>query len=199
MPHLEGEWPSVPDIVDLILADHARILELFGELGDMTRTAGERDRDRLCQVWTVLAGLLGFHVDAADEISCPAVFSGTDLTEVTADDNDIRETLGEARLHPAGSRLWWLAVRAAQDAAISHIVVVESGLLPLFRREVPPDRRELLGVQWLAFTTARAADAAQDACEPMHEHARQGKAHRVQAPMQSGHGRPARHPTGLGR
>jgi|GraSoiStandDraft_48_1057284.scaffolds.fasta_scaffold136914_2 hypothetical protein len=152
----------MPDIVELILADHMRIRELLGGLGDMAGD-GEPGDDRLAKEWEVLAGLLEVHLDAAEEIAYPALFSGPahgarPMAQVVADHADVREAMDEARLHPAGSPLWWLAIRAARAAAISHIDAVESGPLARFRWETSPREREILGRQWVGFVTARASD-----------------------------------------
>ena len=65
----------MPDIVELILADHMRIRELLGGLGDMAGD-GKPGNDRFAKEWEVLAGLLEVHLDAAEEIAYPALFSG---------------------------------------------------------------------------------------------------------------------------
>jgi hypothetical protein len=79
--------------------------------------------------------------------------------ELAADQRDIKEALAEARIRPAGSALWWLAVRAVLATAISHVDAVESGPLAVFRWEASPQIREVLGGRWVAFVTARARDA----------------------------------------
>lgn len=151
----------MPDLVDLILADHARVRELFGELDDAGAIAGEPGAERLAKVWTVLADLLELHLDAAEEIAYPALFSGLAHrpTAEIADHDDVREALGEARFHPAGSPLWWLDVQAARGAVISHLDTMESGPLAAFRWKSSPREREALGRRWLAFVIARASDA----------------------------------------
>ena len=151
----------MPDIVELILAEHARIQELFGKLADAAGAAGELRADRLGKAWAVLARLVEVHVDTAQEISCPALFLGTARryrAEIAADHDDIREALGETRFQPTGSAVWWLAVRAARTAAIRHIDVIESGPLAAFLREASPGERDVLGAQWLSFQTAMAED-----------------------------------------
>jgi hypothetical protein len=163
----------VPDIVDLIMADHARIRELLGELSDAAVSASEADAGRPAMTWAVLDALLSAHLDAAEEIAYPALTDNAicepgRAAELVADHGDIREALGEARIRPAGSAVWWLAVRAAVATAISHIDAIESGPLAVFRWEASPQIRETLGAQWVAFVTARAcdADAFPEAGEP---------------------------------
>jgi hypothetical protein len=146
------------DIVTLIQADHTRIRRLFTELD-----AARDSPSRLARLWPELAWLLRSHTDAAEEIFClPLLAHQPDglaaLPEMIAGHTDIRITVSEADLHPAGSRLWWLAVRAARVAADKHIEAIESGPLPRFRRHVPEQDREALGRQWTAFMTARGDD-----------------------------------------
>ena len=154
----------MPDIVDLIMADHVRIRELFRELCDAAVSAIKAGPERVGTTWAALDALLQMHMDAAEEIAYPVLTSGTirepgRAAELAADHLDIREALDEARIHPAGSALWWLAVRAALTAAISHVDAVESGPLSAYRREASPRAREALGAQWVAFVTARTRDA----------------------------------------
>ena len=161
----KGAWASVADIVDLILADHTRIREMFAELDHTAGSAREPGADGLGTRWKVLADLLETHVDAAEEIFCLALFADADhgrvhRAEITADHDDIREAVGEARFQPSGSRLWWNAVRAARAAAADAMEAVECGPLPAFRHRASRQRREMLGGQWQAFITARARDEA---------------------------------------
>ena len=152
----------MPDVVDVILAEHRQILELFGELADAAGTGAARRADRLDLIWTNLARVLEAHVDTAQEIAWPRLFQGSasrHLPEIAAGHGDIREAIGEAPFQPAGSAVWTLAVRAARTAAIRHIDGIESGPLAMFRREASPQNRELLGDQWLAFQAAQVSDA----------------------------------------
>lgn len=147
----------MPDIVDLILAEHARIGRLFAGL-----YSAEKEQDagaRLSTVWADLAGLLETHVAATREICYLTLLGDGDNRRLTADLDDIAEAVAEARLQPTGSRLWWLAVRAARAAAIGYIDDVESGPVPQMRRLVPQERRLILGSQWQAFAADRAGDA----------------------------------------
>jgi hypothetical protein len=148
----------MPDIVDLILAEHARIGRLFAELD----TAGKEEGAvaRLGAVWAELAGLLETHAAATNEICYLTLLGCAVKDKFRADLDDIADTVAEARLQPTGSRLWWLAVRAARVAATGHIDGIESGPLPALRRRVPEERREALGRQWQAFVAARVDDAA---------------------------------------
>ncbi len=146
------------DIVTLILADHARIRRLFTELEIV------RDSPSLLQmVWTELAGCLQAHLDAAEEITYLPLFSDAtrgpeDRRELADQDADIREAMAEACLQPTGSRLWWVAVRAAQMTVDRHIDAIESGPLPRFRQQAPDHVQEALGHQWTHFMAALEGD-----------------------------------------
>jgi Hemerythrin HHE cation binding domain len=150
------------DIVELIVADHARIRKL---LADIEATLGGTDdsnsRAELPDRWQTVAALLEVHADAAEEIGFPALFGRATTTareNARAAHDDIREAVGETRLYPAGSRSWRLAVAAARAAAMDHIHDLESGALARFRRDASVQAREALGHQWMAFVAACAAD-----------------------------------------
>jgi hypothetical protein len=156
---MQGGRDVVADIVDLILTDHARIRKLCAELQDGIADGASATPDRLGQVWAELADLLERHAEAEEEICFPALFGRADggaREAARAADTDISEAVGEARLHPAGSRLWRLAVAAASTAALEHVTYLDSSVLGRFARQSPAHTRQALGRQWLAFVTARA-------------------------------------------
>lgn len=150
------------DIVDLIRADHARIRGLLTGLEDACRASPAEFR----RAWEELAGLLEAHISAAEEIgylpilAC-AANAPMRYTELTADHDDIREAVAEARLSPVGSRSWWLAVHAARTTAVRHIDALEATLLGQFLQHAPPQTRQVLAGQWQAFTAALALDASE--------------------------------------
>jgi hypothetical protein len=144
------------DIVDLIRADHERIRALSARLSD-------GGSDSSSQLWASLADLLELHLDAEEEICFLALFGrgANEARELArAVDDEIREAVREARLHPAGSRPWRLAVDAACRAAADHVGDLESGALARFGRQAPPQAREALGRQWQAFVSGREDDPA---------------------------------------
>jgi hypothetical protein len=150
------------DIVELILADHARIRKLLADIESAPGVADVTNyRAELPDRWEALAALLEVHADAADEIGFPALF-GRAMTvardNARATHDDIREAVGETRLYPAGSRSWRLAVFAARAAAMDHIHDLESGALVRFRRDASVQTREALGRQWMAFVAACVSD-----------------------------------------
>jgi Hemerythrin HHE cation binding domain len=97
----------VADIVELILADHGRIRRLLAELGaTWQRADGTGPGPALPYLWETLAALLEAHLGTAEEIGFLALFDQAATTErnsARGTHDDIREALGEARLHPAGS------------------------------------------------------------------------------------------------
>ncbi len=77
---------------------------------------------------------------------------------VVAGCNDIREALLEARLHAVASPVWWQAVTAALCTCRDQLARFERGPLAEFGRRADPGLRNVLGHQWISFTTARARD-----------------------------------------
>ena len=160
------EGAPTPDIVELILGEHVRIRKLIGELraalldGDLGAPGSEP-----APTWAALARFLSFHVDAAGEIVYRALAEAVPdaaavVTRASETDADIRAAVGEARLSRPGSLAWRMAVEAASSAAESHIVLLESGLLPRCRQHAPREARRVLGRQWEAFMADRVLDAA---------------------------------------
>jgi len=145
------------DIITVVLADHARLRRLLGEVS----TAGEPS-SRLATLWAELAWLLEAHVDAEREITylpLTDIAMRRNMREASDDDADIREAVAEARFHRAGSPRWRLAFRAVQAAADRHIDVTESGLLPTLRQQVSEQARLALGQQWTQLMDARRRDS----------------------------------------
>jgi hypothetical protein len=150
------------DVVDLIVADHVRIREMFAGLDRLL--ADPDPAGTLLSpfpAWEALAALMGSHLAAEEEI-CRLVVPGRSPAagQAAAAAFDIREAVSEARLHAPGSPLWRLAVRAARTAADRHITGLEAGALARFRRRLSPHDRHLLACQWQEFVTARASDGA---------------------------------------
>lgn len=145
----------MPDIVDLISAEHALIGRLFAELDTRMEACAVA---KLSAVWADLAALLETHAAATREICYLSLLSEAVKDGFSADLDDVTEAVAEARLQPAGSRLWWLAVRSAREALASHIEGIQAGPLPALRRRAPTEQREVLGRQWQAFIAARNDD-----------------------------------------
>lgn len=154
------------DIVELILAEHARICWLVEELDKALTEPGRRSPgpDPL-RTWAALADVLESHIDAAGEIcygalttaepgAAPAIGQASDA------DADIREAIREARLSRPGSQTWRMAVSAARTAALNHVSSLDPDSLDRFRQRTALPARRALGRQWVAFMAARALDAS---------------------------------------
>ena len=81
------------------------------------------------------------------------------MREAIADHDDIREAVSEASRQPAGSALWWRAVRAALAASTGYLDHEERGVLAHCLLRLTMSRRLELGRQWSAFIAAWAQDA----------------------------------------
>lgn len=160
---------SAPDagtsgIGELIVAEHARILRLFRALDDLARRGDSAvARWGLSQVWARLASLLEVHTRAEEEICFPLVFgsgaSTLDLVETaTADHDDIREAVAEARLLEVGSARWWQLISAIHAACAEHFASEERGLLAQVCGSLPPEKSKVLVRQWDAFTAGQTGN-----------------------------------------
>jgi hypothetical protein len=161
-----GRRSSLPDIVELICADHLRISQLIEKLNGalaVSRPPGPGYEPEL--IWGVLDDVLSLHVQIAEEIAYQALTKADPgarpaLRQSSEADADIRAAIQEARLARSTSRSWGLAVRAACNAARDHIACVEPGALVRYRWQAAPTARDALGHQWVAFVNARVLDAA---------------------------------------
>jgi hypothetical protein len=148
------------DIIDLILSDHQQIRRLTARLARAHRHPPQFCPDRaVARLWGQLADLLDMHTRAAEEICFLPMFgngqAGTgQLEDAVADHADIREAAEMARLQPAGSGLWWLAVKSALSASAGHVNREEDGVLAAFAGRADPALRLALGRQWSTFCTA---------------------------------------------
>jgi anti-sigma B factor antagonist len=154
----------IPDVVELILAEHARITKLIEELRSALADPAATQSD-LGLAWASLAGFLRLHVDAAQEIAFQAWAStepnaASAIMQEAATNADIHDAVQEARLASPGSPSWIMAVQAACSAATSHIASLESGPLARLQHHIAPATRRDLGGQWVAFMTAQVLDAA---------------------------------------
>ena len=152
---------GISEIGELIVAEHARILRLFRALDDLARRGDSAvARLALSQVWTRLASLLEVHTRAEEEICFPLVFgSGASTHELaetaTADHDDIREVVAEARLLEAGSARWWQLISAIHTACIEHFAREERGPLAQICCALPPEQSKVLVRQWAAFAAGQ--------------------------------------------
>ena len=159
--------PSTPpvDVIELIMADHRRILRLGEALHDTGRRNGDSRHDlTLADVWPRLAALLETHTRAEEEICYLPMFgsrpqSAERRSEAIADHDDIRAAIGEASLCLVGSAQWWRAVRAVVAITAGHLHHEERGVLTDCLPRLTMRRRFELGNQWCAFVAAWRLDA----------------------------------------
>jgi hypothetical protein len=153
------------DVIELIQADHQRICALLDALDALRRDRGpDAATGSPDGIWRQVRGLLDLHTEAEEEICFldlfgPGPHAADQMQEAIADHDDIRETIREADLQPAGSAAWWRSVTAVRRAASRHIVREEQQPLAAFARRAAPGRREELGRQWILFVEARVRDA----------------------------------------
>jgi hemerythrin HHE cation binding domain-containing protein len=157
---------GISEIEELIVTEHARILRLFRALDDLARRGDSAvARLALSQVWARLASLLEVHTRAEEEICFPLVFgsaaSTLDLVETaTADHDDIREAVAEARLLEDGSARWWQLISAISTACTEHFASEERGPLAQICGSLPPEKSKVLVRQWAAFAAGQTGDTA---------------------------------------
>jgi Hemerythrin HHE cation binding domain len=152
---------GIGEIGELIVTEHARILRLFRALDDLARRGDSAvARLALSQVWARLASLLEVHTRAEEEICFPLVFgsgaSPLELVETaTADHDDIREAVAEARLLEVGAARWWQLVSAIHTACAEHFAREGRGPLAQIYGSLPPVKSKVLVRQWAAFAASQ--------------------------------------------
>jgi hypothetical protein len=158
IPGAEAGRPA--DIIELILADHRRIGRLCTVLSDTARyDDGPRPGWMAGHVWHRLADLLVAHTQAEEE-TCYRPGSGIGaqaagrIRDSLADHDDIREIIGDAAAHTAGSAPWWRTVRTVMAVSAEHIEREEREVLPLWLPGLSISRRRELGRRWCAFMAA---------------------------------------------
>ena len=160
---IPGTGGQPGDVIELIMADHRRIRRFCRALDDAVRWSGSSGPDWMpAHVWQRLASLLEAHMRAEEEIchlpmyGCHAHAAGR---EAVADHDDIREAIGEARLRPAGSRLWGATVSAVLMITGEHLDREERGPLAASLPRLTMRQRRELGRQYAGFITAWTLDS----------------------------------------
>lgn len=152
---------GISEIGELIITEHARILRLFRALDDLGRRGDFAvARLGLAQVWARLASLLEVHTMAEEEICFPVVSGSGACTPafvetVTADHDDIREAVAEARLLEVGSARWWRLISTVRTACAEHFVSEERGPLAQICGSLPRETSKVLVRQWAAFAAGQ--------------------------------------------
>lgn len=148
------------DIVDCILADHARQRRMFAALDE-----ARGDNDALGKIWTKLKNFLEAHAASEERHFYPTLLklgsgaldsdSAADTTEDAIEDhNEITDAADSSTPHPVGSDEWWACVDKTNLANSKHMSEEERQGLSDFRRRVPLDQRVKLGIAYLAFESA---------------------------------------------
>jgi hemerythrin HHE cation binding domain-containing protein len=156
----------ISELGELIVTEHARILRLFRALDDLARRGDSAVALLgLSQVWARLASLLEVHTRAEEEICFPLVFGGGASTlglveTATADHDDIREAVAEARLLEVGSARWWQLISAIHTACTEHFAREERGPLTQICGSLPPEKSKMLVRQWAAFAAGQTDNTA---------------------------------------
>jgi hypothetical protein len=156
----------MPDIMELILAEHVRIRKLIEGPGSAPLDSGlAGPGPESASAWAALARFLRFHADAAKEIAYQALTGAAPdaamaVMQASQTDAKVRAAVEEAQLSTPGSLAWYMAVRALCSAAKSHIACLESGPLPHYRHHAAPKVRHVPGRQWVDFMAAQALDAS---------------------------------------
>lgn len=126
------------DVIELIEADHRRILHLSDALQDACHYCqGPQTRWVLATLGDRLAALVETHAEAEEEVCYLALYGSSprgleQLDEAAADHDDIRRAVREADLQPVGSAEWWRVAQAALAACTEHFDRDERGVLADF-------------------------------------------------------------------
>ena len=138
------------EITALVLSEHEVFRREFAALEDVA------DADGLAQAWTSLAARLEVHAAGEEELFYPVLAQESDEgaeegTRAVRDHNEIRHAAAAVDEHEVGSDGWWEAVRACREVNGDHMAEEEREFLPEFKASVDDERREELGMRWLAF------------------------------------------------
>jgi hypothetical protein len=147
---------ALPELGQVVLAEHARILRLFTSLQDRGPASGLAG---LRRAWHRLAHLVLVHADAEEEIYYEVLYGqGAPVAAIVdaaiADHDDIRAAVEEANLAEAGSESWWRAVAGAHRACAEHFATEEQQLLEVICAHLTVGAAKLLARQWAIFAAA---------------------------------------------
>ena len=145
------------DITQLIADDHSEQRRLFALIDEIS--SGEAAA--LKSTWTRLRVLLDTHALAEERFFYPELLKigrGADhespdeeTRDAIKDHNEIRDTAAAVDREQVGSKEWFDAVAACNEANGDHMNEEERQGLTDFRQHVDLDLRHRLGVQFLQF------------------------------------------------
>jgi hypothetical protein len=152
------------DIVDCILADHARQRAMFMALED-----ARDDPEALGRIFGRLKNFLEAHAVAEEKFFYPTLLkkgegaldsdSAEDTTQDAIEDhNEIAEAAEKAMREEVGSAAWWDAVDACNCHNSEHMSEEERQGLTDFKRTVPLAERVRLAVQYQAFEAEHSGE-----------------------------------------
>jgi hypothetical protein len=161
----------MPDVVDLILEDHATFRRGFIVLADH-----DQDVPTLESVWAPIADLLERHATAEEETFYPELLAldkenPEDETEdAIRDHNKIRDAVRDAEAAETGSDAWWKAAERTQKENDDHMREEEEGPLPHFRKYVDGATRERIGAEFEARKREAPFTGDKDPKEYVEQH-----------------------------
>ncbi len=137
------------DITILILSEHEAFRRAFTEIEGL-------DGDELRSRWEELADQLEVHAAGEEEIFYPELLQDVDDSEgdtehAVKDHNEIRDAVRSVAEHEVGTDAWWEAFREAREATVDHLGEEERDVLPPFKEQVSSQKRDDLGMRWMAF------------------------------------------------
>jgi hemerythrin superfamily protein len=138
----------VPDVVDLLLAQHARIEELFLLVASL-------DGDLKREAFDEPVGLLGRHEAAEEEIVHPLSRERIDggdalIDDRLAEERQAKEMLGQLVEAGVDDPGFDTAILVLREAVLTHARYEERYEFPHLRAKVPTDRLESLAGAVLA-------------------------------------------------
>ncbi len=138
------------DIVALILSEHDALRRSFVALEEMTDVAEQKE------AWTELSERLEVHAAGEEQVFYPQLLTEVDDTEgdtehAVKDHNEIRDACRAVDEHEVGTDAWSGAVQNAREVTVEHLEEEEHDVLPPFKGSVDEEKRNELGIQWLAF------------------------------------------------
>ena len=140
---------SDQDVASLILSEHDVFRRDFAALDGLSG-------DALGTAWDRLAEALEVHAAGEEAVFYPHVVRQLpggegDTEQALHDHNEIRASARAVADHEVGSDAWWAAVRTAQEVNGEHMAEEEREILGDFKQRIPQERRDELGLAWLAF------------------------------------------------
>lgn len=152
------------DITQLILDDHQEQRRLFAIIEQIDPA----DTARLAPIWRRLATFLEVHAETEERVFYPALLQvgrragkadgvEDETLDAIKDHNEIRDAVAAVAQHDIGSKSWIAAVAAANKANSDHMAEEEREGLTHFRQLASLEKRDDLGVAFMAYETANVS------------------------------------------